>query len=535
MWLANTNPMNQQAVSAAVAAIPIFYLFWALAWKKMKGPVAATSTVGVTLLVAMVAFRMPAKLAFLAMVDGMLFGLWPMVWVVIAAVYLYNLCVETGQFLVIKNSLASLTADRRMQALLIAFAFGAFLEGAAGFGGPVAITAAMLAGLGFNPVYAAGLCLLANTAPVAFGSVGMPIIVAAQVSGVDQMAISQLVGRTLLLLSIAIPFYLVTVMSGFAKCREVWPACLVCGVSFGVTQCVTANYLGPMLPNIFSSIVAIISLMILLRFWHPREDWHFAGEPPGPGRENLAYTPGQILRAWAPYLIVSVMVTALGIKPIKAFLEHYTTFFIPICGLHDRILLDGSPQPALFKLNLINTPGTAILLAAFVSLPVMGSSSRQAVQVMGRTLATLRWSILTISSIIGFAYIMNFSGMAITLGRAFAATGCLFPFFSPFLGWLGVFMTGTDTSSNALFGKLQQVTASQIGVNPVILVSANTTGGVCGKMISQQSLSVATAATGLEGREAEIFRFTCKHSLILVTAIAVITVLQVYVIQWVVP
>ncbi len=534
-WTMMTDPLGSTGLSALLASLPILYLFWALAYKRMKGHWAALSAVAIAVLISILGYGMPVKLSLLSTFYGMLFGLWPVAWIVVTAVFIYNLSVNTGQFEIIKNSLASITDDRRMQALLIAFSFGSFIEGAAGFGTPVAITAAMLAGLGFNTLYAAGICLLANTAPVAFGAIGIPIIVASQVSGIDQMAISQMVGRTLPFLSVLIPLYLVVLMCGWKKGLEVWPACLVSGGSFAVAQWASANYLGPMLPDIIASIASIVSLTIFLRYWHPRQSWRFDDEPASNGRESLRYSGGQVFRAWTPFLILSIFVAAWGIKPIKEVLDHYTLFKLTIPDLHNAIIRGGKPMPAIYNFNLLSAAGTAILFAGLLSIPVMGASWNQGFKVLGQTFKTLRWPVLTISVILGFAYIMNFSGMAITLGNAFASTGQLFPFFAAFLGWLGVFMTGSDTSSNALFGKLQEVTATQIGVDPVITVAANTSGGVCGKMISPQSLSVATAAVGLVGKEADIFRFTLKHSLILTAVIGVLAYMQAYVIKWIVP
>ncbi len=534
-WTMATNPLNNIWLSALAAAIPIFYLFWALAFKRMKGHWAALSAVAIAVGIAAVIYGMPLKLALLSTVDGMLFGLWPVAWIVVTAVFIYNLSVKTGQFEVIKNSLASISDDRRLQALLIAFSFGSFLEGAAGFGTPVAISAAMLVGLGFNPLYAAGICLLANTAPVAFGAIGIPIVVGSQVSGVDLMALSQMVGRTLPFISVLIPLYLVMLMSGWKNGMEVWPAAIVCGGSFALTQWWSSNYLGPMLPDILSSIVSIVCLVVFLRKWHPKNTWRFPEEAPSLGKEKLKFTGGQIFRAWAPFIILSIFVAAWGVKSIKEALDYFTLYKFEISGLHNMIIRGDKPMAAIYGFNLLSAAGTAILLAGLFSIPVMGASLSTSGQVAAQTLKNLRWPVATISLILGFAYIMNFSGMATTLGNAFASTGKFFPFFSPFLGWLGVFMTGSDTSTNALFGKLQEVTANKIGVDPVILVSANSCGGVCGKMISPQSLAVASAAVGLAGQESDIFRFTLKHSLILTGVIAIMTVLQAYVFTWIVP
>lgn len=535
-WTMNVDPLGNLALSALVAAVPIIFLFIGLTVLKMKGHWAAIIATTLAVVVACVVYGMPGRHAGLSVVYGALFGLFPVCWIVITALFIYNMSVKTGQFEVIKNSLATISDDRRMQALLIAFSFGAFIEGAAGFGTPVAITAAMLAGLGFNTLYAAGICLLANTAPVAFGAIGIPIVVGAGVSGVDLMAFSQMVGRTLPFLSLFVPLYLVVLMAGWKRGIEVWPACLVSGGSFALVQFLSSNYIGPLLPDILSSIASIVCTVVFLRFWHPRESWHFPEEPKSEGRATLNYTGGQVFRAWAPFLLLSVFVAAWGIKPVQTAMNQIFLLKLPISGL-DNMVIDhvGKAKAAVYTFNGLSAAGTAILLAWFFCIPVMGASIRTALEVAGSTLKQLRWPIVTISTILGFAYIMNYSGMAITLGYAFASTGWLFPFFAAFLGWLGVFMTGSDTSTNALFGKLQAVTADQLGINPLVTVNANTSGGVCGKMISPQSISVATAATHMVGRESEIFRFTLKHSLILTTVVGIICMLQAYVFTWMIP
>lgn len=540
VWNMDIDPMGNIFVSALVAAIPILYLFWALAIKRMKGHWAAISGTAIAIVISIVLYKMPVQHALLSTVYGALFGLFPVCWIVITALFIYNMSVKTGQFEVIKNSLASISDDRRMQALLIAFSFGAFIEGAAGFGTPVAMTTAMLVGLGFNPLYACGICLLANTAPVAFGAIGIPIVVGAQVAGLPEMALSQMVGRTLPFMSVLIPLYLVILMSGFKKGLEVWPACFVSGGSFAITQFLSSNFLGPLLPDILSSLVSIVATVIFLKMWHPKQSWQFPGEKPSLGREQLRYTGGQVFRAWAPFVILSLFVAAWGIKSCKVALDQMTgmvmDFKFPIAGL-DKMVIDhvGKPKAAVFTFNFLSAAGTAILFAWFFSIPVMGASLSTAIKVAGKTLKTLMWPIITIATILGFAYIMNFSGMAITLGTAFATTGAVFPFFAALLGWLGVFMTGSDTSTNALFGKLQEVTATKIGVDPVITLSANTCGGVCGKMISPQSIAVATGSTGLVGKESDIFRFTLKHSILLAVVVGSMHMLWSYVFKGMVP
>jgi lactate permease len=538
----NVDPLGNIGLSALVAAIPILFLFWALAIKHMKGHFAALGGTGLALLIAILVYGMPVDLAALSTLYGGAFGLFPVCWIVITALFIYNMSVKTGQFDVIKNSLASISDDRRLQALLIAFSFGAFIEGAAGFGTPVAITSAMLAGLGFNPLYAASICLLANTAPVAWGAIGIPIVVGGQVAGIPDLALSQMVGRTLPILSVCVPLYLVVLMAGWKKGLEVWPACLVSGGSFAIAQYFSANspLTAPLLPDLIASIASIICTVAFLKIWHPKESWHFDHEPKREGKEKLRYTGGQVFRAWAPFIILSLFVCAWGIKPANQALDQITKalfdFSFPIAGL-DKMVIDqaGKTKPAVFKFNFLSAAGTAILFAWFFSIVVMGASLKTAGGVARDTLKTLKWPIVTIATILGFAYIMNFSGMAITLGHAVATTGAAFPFFAALLGWLGVFMTGSDTSTNALFGKLQAVTAEKIGIDPVIAMSANTCGGVCAKMISPQSISVATGATGMVGRESEIFRFTFKHSIAMAIVVGILHLLWAYVFPGIVP
>ena len=536
-WTQEVNPLNNIAISAIVAAVPIVFIFWALIIKKMTGYKASLLTVLVAILVAIIVYGMPVKLAFMSTLHGALYGLFPICWIIIGAVFLYNITVKSGQFEIIKNFMASITSDRRLQALLIAFSFGAFLEGAAGFGTPVAITAAMLVGLGFNPLYAAGICLIANTAPVAYGSVGTPIIIAAQISDLPEMAVSQLVGRTLPILSVFVPFYLVVLMSGFKKSLEVLPAILVSGITFAIFQWFVSNFLSPMLPDIIAGLASIIALMVLLKYWKPKSTWHFKEEPIQTIETELKYSTGQVIRAWSPFIIMTIMIIAWGLQPVKDALNSISDikFFIP--GLQNAILRsDGSPliiKP--FDFNYLSNSGLALLLAAVISMPLIGMSFKEGFKTYLATLNQLKFPIITIAFVLGFAFITNNSGMSVTMALALASTGVLFPFFSPVLGWLGVFLTGSDTSSNALFCKLQHTSASAIGVDPLITVAANCTGGVTGKMISPQSIAIGAAAVGLVGKESELFRFTVKHSFIMLFLICFITFSQAYIISWIVP
>jgi len=536
-WTQVVDPLNSIGLSALVAAVPIFFIFWALIVKKMKGYVASLLTLSVATLFALFAYGMPFKLAVSSLIHGALYGLFPICWVIIGAVFLYNITVKSGQFEIIKNFMASVTSDRRLQALLVAFSFGSFLEGAAGMGAPVAITAAMLVGLGFNPLYAAGICLIANTVPVAFGSVGIPIITAAQVSGLPEMAVSQMVGRTLPFLALIVPFYLVVIMAGFKKSLEVLPAILISGVVFSVVQFLVSNYINPMLPGILAGLSTIICLTVFLKYWKPKSIWRFKDETPQTIDAELKYSTWQIIRAWSPFIIMTLIIVAWGMQSVKEAINSIfqLKFYIP--GLHNAILKpDGSVliiKP--FELNILSNAGTATLLAAIISLPLIGMSFKNGAKIFLATLNQLKFPIITIASIVGFAFITNNSGMAITMALAMASTGILFPFFSPVLGWLGVFLTGSDTSSNALFSKLQATSAEAIGVDPLLTVGANASGGVTGKMISPQSIAIGAAAVGLVGKESELFRFTLKHSFILLFLICVVTVIQAYVTPWVIP
>jgi len=535
-WTQVINPFNNIALSAIVAVIPVLVIFWALIIKKMKGYKACLLALGVGIVIAISIYGMPVKLALLSVINGALYGLFPICWIIIAAVFLFNLTVKSGQFEIIKHFIASISSDRRIQALLIAFSFGSFLEGTAGFGAPVAITAAMLVGLGFNPLYAAGICLIANTAPVAFGSIGIPITVASQVSSIPELAISQMLGRTLPLLSVLLPFYLIVLMSGFKKTWEVLPAVLVSGVSFSLIQWYLSNYLGPELPGVLAGVGSIVSLIICLRFWKPKTIWRFPNEPAPTINTNITYSTGEIIRAWSAFIILTIMIVAWGMQPIKQLMNSIGLVQFEMPGLHNAIMdKGGNLLPHIFKFNYMSAAGTSIFLSALLAIPFIGLKFRDGLKVFGATLKQLKFPIITVASVLGFAYTLNDSGITITMADALANTGVLFPFFAPILGWLGVFITGSDTSANALFGKLQSSTATSIGVNPVITVAANASGGVVGKMISPQSIAVAAAAGNLVGRESDLFRFTLKHSFIMLIFICLIVLGQAYLFSWIVP
>jgi lactate permease len=550
------------ALSAVVALIPILYFFWALAIKRMKGYLAGLSTLAIALVIAIVAYKMPAGMAFMSASQGAVYGILPIGWIIITSVFLYKLTVKTGQFDIIRTSVVSITEDRRLQALLVAFSFGAFLEGAAGFGAPVAISAALLVGLGFNPLYAAGLCLIANTAPVAFGAIGAPIIAMEGPTGVAATEISKMVGRQLPFLSVFIPFYLVFIMAGWKKTKEVMPAILVSGVAFALTQFFTSNFMGPELPDILSALVSLFALAIFLKFWKPKTIFRFSSEQELAATstakklktQDVKHTGGQIFKAWSPFLLLTGMITLWGMPTIKlALTGHYeganailkainsighALTFIPNVPLINNKIINsaGAPISAIYKLEILGAAGTAILIAAFLTKFIVGISWKNWLVTFGETINELKYPVITIAAVVGFAYVTNASGMSTTLGMTLAKTGSLlFPFFSPFLGWLGVFITGSDTSANLLFGNLQKITATSVGMDPVLALAANSSGGVTGKMISPQSIAVACAAVGLAGKESELFRFTIKHSFFLVIIVGILTFLQNGVLSWMIP
>ncbi|MDG9857066.1 lactate permease LctP family transporter [Pseudomonas nitroreducens] len=549
-WQQIYTPLGSLGLSALVAVIPIVFFFLALAVFRLKGHVAGSITLALSVIIAIAAFGMPADMAIAAAGYGFAYGLWPIAWIIFAAVFLYKLTVKSGQFEVIRSSVLSITGDQRLQVLLIGFSFGAFLEGAAGFGAPVAITAALLVGLGFNPLYAAGLCLIANTAPVAFGALGIPIIVAGQVTGIDAFKIGAMTGRQLPFLSILVPFWLVFMMDGFKGVKETWPAALVAGGSFAITQYFTSNFIGPELPDITSALVSLISLTLFLKVWQPASERAVVANAGGAAvmgsgngarsTEPSPYSFGEILKAWSPFLILTVLVTLWTLKPFKALFApggalYSLVFNFSIPHLDQLvvktapIVANPTPIAAVFKLDPISATGTAIFLSAVISMLVLRITAKTGLTTFKETLLELKWPILSIGMVLAFAFVTNYSGMSTTLALVLAGTGAAFPFFSPFLGWLGVFLTGSDTSSNALFSSLQATTAHQIGVNDTLLVAANTSGGVTGKMISPQSIAVACAATGMVGKESDLFRFTLKHSLMFAAMVGLITLAQAYI------
>ncbi|MFB2754772.1 lactate permease LctP family transporter [Shewanella xiamenensis] len=470
-WTQTYTPLGSLWLTAIVALLPIVFFFLALTVLKLKGYIAGALTLLIALAVAIITYKMPVTMAVASAIYGFSYGLWPIAWIIITAVFLYKITVKTGQFEIIRSSVISVTEDQRLQMLLVGFSFGAFLEGAAGFGAPVAITAALLVGLGFNPLYAAGLCLIANTAPVAFGAMGIPIIVAGQVSSLDPFHIGQLAGRQLPILSIIVPFWLIAMMDGIRGIRQTWPATLVAGVSFAVTQFFTSNFIGPELPDITSALVSLVCLTLFLKVWQPKEIFTFSGMKQRAITPKSTFSNSQIFKAWSPFIILTAIVTLWSLKDVQLALS-FATISIEVPYLHNLVIKTAPivtkeiPYAAIYKLNILSAVGTAILLAAIISIFILKMSVSNALKSFKETLIELKFPILSIGLVLAFAFVANYSGLSSTLALVLAGTGVAFPFFSPFLGWLGVFLTGSDTSSNALFGALQANTANQIGVTP---------------------------------------------------------------------
>jgi len=552
IWQQNYDPAGNVWLSALIALIPIVFFFIALTKLRLKGYQAGTITVALALGVALLFYKMPVSAALASAAYGFFYGLWPIAWIIVAAVFLYKVSVKTGHFDVIRSSILSVTPDQRLQLILVGFCFGAFLEGAAGFGAPVAITAALLVGLGFKPLYAAGLCLIANTAPVAFGAMGIPVIVAGQVSGVDAFAIGQMAGRQLPFMTMIVLFWLMAIMDGWRGIKETWPAVLVGGGSFAVVQFLTANYVGPELPDITSAIVSMVALTAFLKVWQPRRIFRFehddeaSGQPAAATKPAAALSLGKIVMAWSPFIILTAMVTVWSVKPFKAPFAAggplaSTVISLPV-PLLDKlvekmppVVAAATPYGAVYNFNWLSATGTAILFAALLTIVFSRLPLARAAATLGETLKELAIPIYSIGMVLAFAFVANYSGLSATLALALAHTGSAFTFFSPFLGWIGVFLTGSDTSANALFAALQATTAQQLGLPEVLTVAANTTGGVTGKMISPQSIAIACAAVGLAGRESDLFRFTVKHSLVFAAIIGTMTTIQAYLLPWMIP
>jgi lactate permease len=570
-WIQIYDPLASPWLSTAVAALPIVLLLAALALLEWRAHRAALLGLVSALAVSVFVFDMPVGTAVATAAYGAAYGLLPIGWIVVTAVFLYNLTVETGQFEVLKSSVGRLSADRRIQALLVAFSFGAFIEGASGFGTPVAICSALLIGLGFTPLYAAGLSLIANTAPVAFGAIGTPILTLAAVTDLPAETLGAMAGRQLPFVSLLVPAWLVATMSGWAGLRSVWPAVLVCGGTFAIVQYAWSNFIGVELVDIAGGLASIAALAAFCRVWQPKDTFvdprvatdmksAFAGAPAA--RSVAVASAGQTLatpsvaRAWMPWLFLSVAVIVWGLTPVKATLNqgilapawnvpqlHRTVFrdypvvpeAVDPARIGDAAYRAQRAEAARFTVNWASATGTAIFLAAVASALYLGVSFAQFAAIAVATLRRMRTSLLTIMLMLSLGFVTRYGGTDATLGLAFTKTGWLYPFFATLLGWLGVALTGSDTSSNVLFGSLQKITAQQLGFNPILIVTANSTGGVMGKMIDAQSIVVATASTGQVGQEGRILRFVFWHSVALVTVMGVIVMLQAYVFPWMIP
>lgn len=529
-WIQNYNPLDNLLLSSLVAALPVVILLGLLAIWHVRAHIAALIGLGAAMMVAITIYGMPTTLALAAAANGAAFGLFPIGWIVLTAIFVYDITVETGQFEIVKQTIAGLAEDRRIQVLLIAFSFGAFIEGAAGFGTPVAVSAAMLIGLGFKPLQAAGLSLIGNTAPVAFGALGTPIITLAKVTGLPLEQLSAMAGRQLPLFSLIIPFWLIWAMAGLRGMREVWPACLTAGGSFAIAQFLISNYHGPWVVDIAGAIASLFAMVVLLRFWRPRHVWRFPTD--GEVTETARPSAAVALRAWSPWIILSILVFIWGVPQTRQFLNGISLpeFAVPYL---DRAIFRGPPvveslraEEARFTFNWLSATGTALLITGIIAGTILRLSLLQLARIFGGTFRRARLSLVTIAAMMALGFTTRFGGIDSTMGLAFASTGWLFPFFSPLLGWLGVALTGSDTSSNVLFGNLQQVTAKQLGVPPLLAAAANSTGGVMGKMIDAQSIVVAGMATRQQGQEGVILRYVFFHSVALVILVGLFVMIQ---------
>ena len=585
LWQQIYNPFGNMIISTLLGAIPVVVMLVGLGFLHLKAHIAAGAGLLAALVIAIFAYGMPASMAGNAAFYGGLTGLLPIGWIVLNIIFLHQLTEQNGSFKVLQDSIASITEDRRLQLLLIAFAFGAFFEGAAGFGTPVAVTAAILIGLGFSPLAASGLSLIANTAPVAFGALGTPIITMAKVHNYDVMALSQMVGRQLPFFSLMVPFWLIWAFAGRKAMMEIWPAILVTGASFALSQFLVSNYIGPELVDVIAAIVSMVALVGFLKVWQPKKIWTSASlqgrvdnsrddiEPIAitaakvnapssmaatrsagtSGATSASSTSGSaargtaqpaaraqhsradIIRAWTPWAILTVFVFVWGLPPVKAALNSIFAPNFPIAGLHNLVekmppvVLAPTKEAAIYTLNLLSATGTGILLAAIVGGLVMKYNPWELLKTFGRTLVLVRYSLLTIVLMLALGTLTRFSGTDTTLGLAFANTGVFYPFFGTLMGWLGVALTGSDTASNVLFGGMQKVAAEQLGLSPNLMGAANSSGGVMGKMIDAQSIVVASTATRWFNHEGDILRFVFWHSIALACLVGVLVTLQAYV------
>jgi lactate permease len=553
-WPQNYDPFGNPVLSTLVAALPVVVLLGAIAWLEIKIHLAALLGLGVALAVALFAFKMPADAALATAGYGAAYGLFPIGWIILNLIFLYQLTVDKGLFAVLRGSLANLAPDPRVQLVLIAFSFGAFFEGAAGFGTPVAVTAAILMQLGFKPLQAAGLSLIANTAPVAYGALGTPIIALAGVTGLDLHALSAMAGRQLPFFSLVVPFWVVWAYAGWRGMLGVWPAALTAGVSFAIPQFLVSNFHGPWLVDIVAAICSILAVVALLKFWQPKDNWNAERGMRNAETESPADTAASapdprpqtpdatlVRRAWVPWILLSVLVFIWGVPAVKTRLNALSAPKFPVPHLHNATVRTfpvvpqptpektTKPEAAEFTLNWLSATGTGILAAAILAGLYMGFSLAELARAYRRTLWAVRFSLITIAGMLAVGYVTKYSGTDATLGLALAKTGALYPFFGTLLGWLGVALTGSDTASNVLFGSLQKITAEQTGISPVLMCAANSSGGVMGKMVDAQSIVVASTATNWYGHEGSILRYVFFHSLALAALVGILVYLQAYV------
>ena len=547
-WQQGYDPFGSMVVSTALAALPVVIMLVGLGVLHLKAHIAAGLGLIAALAVAILAYGMPVAMAGKAAMLGGFTGLLPIGWIVLNIIFLHQLADKSGACKIQEDSIANITQDRRLQLLLIAFSYGAFFEGAAGFGTPVAVTAAILIGLGFSPLAASGLSLIANTAPVAYGALGSPIIALAAVTGLDLLQLSAMVGRQLPFFSVLVPFWLIWAFAGFRGMKEIWPAVLVAGVSFAVPQFLVSNFHGPWLVDVVAAMVSMACLVGFLRVWRPAKIWkspalkgreasaaaaQLAGIPDGPVMKR--HNRRTVIVAWTPWLILTVFVFVWGVPEFKKLMDGISIFRFPIEGLHNMVervppvVAKPVKEGAVYALNYLSATGTGILLSAIIAGLFMKFSPLGLVKMYGRTIVRVRYSLLTISAMLALGFLTRYSGTDATLGLAFAVAGGFYPFFGTMLGWLGVALTGSDTASNVLFGGLQKITAEQIGLSPVLMASANSSGGVMGKMIDAQSIVVASTATQWFGHEGDILRYVFFHSMALAALVGILVTLQAYV------
>jgi lactate permease len=534
-WAQTYDPARRWWISALLAALPVVVLLAAMAILRLKAHIAAVIGLLTALAVAIAIYHMPIRLALTTTAYGAAYGLFPICWIILPVIFLYQLTVKTGRFQELQHSLTNITDDGRLQLLLIAFALGAFLEGAGGFGAPVAVCGAILITLGFRPIQAAGLSLIANTAPVAFGSLGIPIIALHGVTGADTLLLSRVIAVLLVPFCLLVPFWLVAIYAGFRGMFEVWPALLVGGGTFALTQLVVAFLTGPGLVDIAASVATMAALVIFFRFWKPKRVIDARGlDITDRAGARSAHGAGATFNAWLPWLTLSVLVFAWGIPSFSHWMDAKTSIAIPVAGLHNVVLrvppVSPSPTPeaAVFNLNWLAASGTGILVAALLAGLLMGLGPVSLARALAHTVFSLRFTVITIAAMMALGFVMRYCGLDATLGLAFARTGALYPFFGTLIGWVGTATTGSDTASNVVFGSLQQVTARQIGVSPVLMASANSVGGVMGKMIAAPSIVVASTATESYGQEGPILRYVFWHSLALAALVGLFVLLMAY-------